>query len=322
MNDQSLPPNEPVTCNEVLRQRFRELRENDNAHYSNSKLAKRLGYSDASIISQWLNDEGCKYAGDVGKLEARATELLRSIETRRVSGIETVAKGIYADLRAALDYIQTTGGVGAVYAESGEGKTRGLELYLIENPRAVLFHVRSWTRDMGSIVGALFAAVGSRGYDPRTKRESFLVNKLRGSDRLLVVDDAHKLTAQALQWLYDFGDESGCPLALVGTPELERKVNADGQRASRTGIAWELACERRGPLLTHLVRQVLPDVDGELEEVVELCAEAAGDFGHFRNAEQQLKMARQQKRNVPGLSWAQAFKQAGAMMPCREGRAK
>ena len=323
MHTDSQPPSDRtpvamVPCNEDLRARFRELRAAEPDRCSNAKLARRLGYNNPTIVSQWLNDDGCQYPGDIEKLEARATELLRNIETRRASGVETVAKGIYQDLKAALEYIRQTGGVGAIYAESGEGKTRGLELYLADNPRSVLFHVRSWTRDMGSIVGALFAAVGSRGYDPRTKREAFLVAKLRGSERLLVVDDAHKLTSQALQWLYDFADESACPLALVGTPELERKVNADGQRASRTGIAWEIACEGRTPLITHLVKQLIPEVvNGELEELVDLCAEATEDFGHFRNAEQQLKMARRQKLNSPKLTWAAAFKQAGTLMPNR-----
>lgn len=324
MHDQSVPPSDrnvpaQFPCNEGLRERFRQLREADPDLYSNNKLARRLGYGSGSIISQWLNDGGNQYPGDIQRLEARAAEFLRSVEIRRQSGIETVAAGIYAELKSALEYIRQTGGVGAVYAESGEGKTRGLELYLRDNPRSVLFHVRSWTRDMGSIVGALFSAVGSRGYDHRTKREDFLVHKLRGSDRLLVVDDAHKLTSSALQWLYDFADESHCPLALVGTPELQKRVNADGQRASRTGIAWEIECAGRGPLLKHLVNELVPEAKeaGELEELVDLCEEATEDFGHFRNAEQQLRMARRQKLADAKLTWAQAFKQAGTLMPNR-----
>ena len=308
------PPPETFPCDEGLRTWFRELRENPN--WSNRVIGNRLPAS-GSVVSEWLNDAGNKYSGDMAKLEARARELQRNVLTRRATGIETVPKGIYAEIRGALEYIRNTGGAGAIYAESGEGKTRSLELYLRDNPACVLFHVRSWTRDMGSIVGALMQTVGTRGYSTRTKREEFLLTKLRGSQRLLVVDDAHKLTAPALQWLYDFADESGCPLALVGTPDLEGKVNADGQRSSRTSIAWRIACKKRAPLITHLVREILPDVDGEIDAVVGLCEETVEEHGHFRNCEQQLKMARRQRQSDAKLTWAEAFKRAGQLMPVR-----
>ena len=53
---------------------------------------------------------------------------------------------------------------------------------------------------------ALFEAAPRGDYDNRTNRMEHAVRQLRGSDRLLIVDDAHKLTLPGLQCLFDFQD--------------------------------------------------------------------------------------------------------------------
>ena len=70
-------------CNATLRARLLELREQPG--WSNNVIAKRIGVN-SSQISQYLNDAGCVYEGDVPKLERSIDDLLDNEARRRASG--------------------------------------------------------------------------------------------------------------------------------------------------------------------------------------------------------------------------------------------
>ena len=55
-------------CDKTLRQKLLELREQPG--WSNNTIAKKIGVN-AAVVSQYLNDSGCVYPGDVPKLEAK-----------------------------------------------------------------------------------------------------------------------------------------------------------------------------------------------------------------------------------------------------------
>ncbi|MCX6896299.1 MAG: ATP-binding protein [Verrucomicrobia bacterium] len=174
---------------------------------------------------------------------------------------------------------------------SGGGKTRGEELYLKENPLAIHFQVRSWNCDKNSVEGALFKAVGSAGYDNQTKRAEFLVSKLTGSDRLLVIGDAHKLTKAALQWVVDFWEATLIPIALVGTQQLHTLLMSDTQRFSRIQLWNEIKPSNPRTLITHLATSLMPELNGELETVCDLGEQIISHEGLYRAVYKQFKLA-------------------------------
>jgi DNA transposition AAA+ family ATPase len=298
-------------CNEALRARLLAVRV---AGLSNIKLATKLGCS-SSIVSQWLAPEGNLYPGDIAKWERSAEDFLRNESRRKASGVETVSCGVTKQLRSQLELIRKTNDVGLIMAEAGFGKTRGIELYVAENPTAIMFSVKSWACDKQSIEGALSASVGTSGWDKQTKRAVFLASKLTSSDRLLIVDDAHKLTRPALQWLFDFTDETGIPMAIVGTLDLEDKIADDAQRFSRVGLRYEIIPDEPRDLIEHLVRTHAPDVNGCLAELCDLCELVVAQHGHYRAANKQLKLAAELKaHSKKDLTWPAAFRQAHTLL--------
>ena len=305
MNDKNETKTYP--CNEALRQRLIDLRTNG---LSNPKLAGKLGCSSA-VISQWLSPEGNQYPADIIKWERRADDFLRNEARRKASGVETTSCEVTRQLTAAFELVRKTNDVGVIMAEAGYGKTRGVEAYVTDNPTALLFTVKSWASDKGSIEGALFVACNFGGYDHRTKRAVFLAQKLTGTDRLLIVDDAHKLTRPALQWLFDFTDETQTPLALVGTFDLEDKIADDPQRFSRVGLRFEIVPEKPRDLIEHLVKTHAPNANGALNELCELCEQVVAQHGHYRAVNKQLKLAAELKdSSKKDLAWPVAFRQA------------
>ena len=56
-----------------------------------------------------------------------------------------------------------------------------------------------------------------------------IVSKLKGSGRVLIVDEAQHLTVRALNHLRCISDESGVGIALIGNEEVYSKMRGSGQ---------------------------------------------------------------------------------------------
>jgi DNA transposition AAA+ family ATPase len=309
-NEDDSDKSKAFPCNLAIRQRLMEFRKVNGGALTDAELGQKIGCSPA-ILSQWLSPKGNLYTADISKWERRAEDFIKNDARRRASGVETTDCETAQQMRTALELIRKTNDVGMIMAEAGHGKTRGAELYHKENPTSLLYSVKSWACDKASIEGALFDAVGFAGYDNRTKRAVFLANKLTGSDRLLNVDDAHKLTRPALQWLFDFADETQIPLALTGTFDLEDKIADDAQRFSRVGLRYEIIPAEPRKLIEHLINTHAPNANGSFDELVSLCEQVVAEHGHYRSAHKQLKLAAELKEaSKKPIGWPEAFRQA------------
>ncbi len=280
---------------------------------SNNKVAKRLGYS-SSVISQYLDPDGNKYPGDVVKLEKSVDDFIRNELRRKVSGVDTIESVQVKELAKALEYIRKTNDVGEVLSEAGVTKSRAVDHYSLANPLAVVVRARQWLKDEHSVMQAIFEKVKG-GYDNRTKRIDHVLKKLTGSERLIIVDDAHKLTRAALQLCFDLHDETLCPFALVGIFELEDKLADDAQRFSRVGLRWEIKPEDPKQLSDHLVKSLCPNITMPDQRIIfPLCEQVAEQHGHFRSVHKQLKVAAEIREGKPDINWETAFKSAHTML--------
>lgn len=302
-------------CDEAIRAKLIELREQPG--WSNNTIARRLGVN-VAVVSQYLSEHGCLYPGDVAKLERSINDLLDNEARRRASGVETTDCDFATEIRTAFEFIRKTNGIGAVVAESGEGKTRGIEQYLKDHPLAIYRRTTVWSSDVHSVEAEMFEIAGRKNYDGRTKRVLNTVHNLRGSDRLIITDDAHKLTVPALQWWFDFADATQCPVCLIGTFTLLEKLRADPQRFSRVGLFFEITNSKTDKvdreLIKHLIKQVMPNAGGEMEELTDLAEQVAREHGHYRSVHQQLKVAVEIKAGKKSVSHADAFRAAHAML--------
>jgi DNA transposition AAA+ family ATPase len=277
--------------NEVLRQRLLDLRAGLNAAVcSNNKIARKLGVN-SSYVSQYCT--GKEFNGDLVLFEKKLEDFFRNEARRRASGVETIATEETRAIGSALEILRKLNEIGCIVLPSGGSKTRGEELYIRDNPLAIHFQVRAWNCDKNSVEGALFKAVGTAGWDGQTKRAEFLVAKLTGSDRLLIIGDAHKLTKAALQWVVDFWEATLIPIALVGTHALHDLLMSDTQRFSRIQLWNEIDPANPRPLITHLATSLMPELNGELEPVCDLGEQIAAHEGLYRAVYKQFKLAQE-----------------------------
>jgi DNA transposition AAA+ family ATPase len=122
----------------------------------------------------------------------------------------------------------------------------------------------------------------------RVTRGDWIVWRLTGSRRLLIVDNAHKATLAAIRGFFDFYDATGCPVALVGNPELMDLIVNSDQRFSRVGIREDLSIANPERLVKHMIAKVAPDSG---EALIEACVKVASNQGHYRAVGKQLSLA-------------------------------
>jgi DNA transposition AAA+ family ATPase len=239
-----------------------------------TKMSQQIGYS-TSVLSQYLTGI---YPGDTDRFERRAADWLRARDRKKRIGVKLIESEATRTVMAALETIRRTNDVGVIYGDAGIGKTSGIALYLEENPTCVEISLSRWARNDSQIERLIFGAMDSGAWKGNTPRAEFIVSKLRGSNRLLIVDNAHKATAAGLEWLFDLHDETRIPIALVGNEEVIRPIQANDQRFSRVGLKQPVTVTKPRALVKHLVQSVAPQFLGQVETLLEQVAEQHGRF--------------------------------------------
>ncbi len=244
-----------------------------------ARLSKMLSYS-TSVLSQYLAG---KYPGDREKVEHRLSDWLRSRARRKNVGVKLIECDASEAVMGALDTIRRTNDFGVIHGDAGIGKSSGIELYLDDYPTSILISLASWARNAAAVESLIFEVIGHGGWhakkrDERPSRGQFIADKLRGSNRLLIVDNAHKATPRALESLFDLHSETKIPVALVGNREVLAPIEANDQRYSRVGLNEEIKLSNPRKLIRHLVATLAPGFAGLIEDRLEKIARQQGRF--------------------------------------------
>jgi DNA transposition AAA+ family ATPase len=298
---------------ESLREQVRRLRDDSGGQWSNSSIGKRLGRSEA-VVSAYITGT---YNGDIRDVERRLRQFLRELRMVRETGVQTVDtefSGIVADF---LEEVQSSGGFGVLVAEPGVGKSRGLEHFLADHPTTVAFTAWEGECTRAAAEDLLFRAANVMHKDGARGRAVQLLDRMANSQRLVVVDDAHYLTQQALALLCGFREKTGMPLALLGTPKLLERLARDEQRWSRVTLREAVSFEslrKVNALLEHHLDSIAPDAGEDRAELFRLCREMVGKKGHFRAVCLTLLLAARLRRGDSNLGWPTAVRRAHARL--------
>ena len=293
---------------------------------SAATLAKKAGYSSAAL-SQWLSG---KYGADVVALESKIRSALDLITLEKVGGVKTIptvqsrAFGNFA--RIAVQ----TRSIIAVVGDSGAGKTRSAALYMQENPTAIYYYVTEQTAGAAVLRNFLFAAAGIRGARGRVEGGALVAKKrelnerLRDTDRLVILDNAHRLSRAAIQLLMDLHDIAHLPMVFLGTDSLLPKIKSDVQWWSRCRYVFPLDVDTEkdktggwDELVRHQAETILECTAADARKIVTAARGLALGEGHFRCVESALILARYMRAQMPGgsMDWVQLFAEAAKHLP-------
>jgi DNA transposition AAA+ family ATPase len=229
-----------------------------------------------------------------------------------------------AAVAKVCEQIRKTYDVGLITGAAGVGKTCGGILYQQENPSAIRITVNRWNADPAGIEGLLMAELETRGFKANEERPgAWLVRKLAGSYRIVIIDNAQRLPEDSLKWVFDFHDATECPVALIGNPEVLDKIRANDQLFSRIGICEEIEMKDPEKVAGALLKQFCPEhADALLGDATEIVKQAGR--GHGRTLRKQLLIFRDfiQTDAMKKTDPADVFKSAGSKLVKRGGPEK
>lgn len=282
-------------------------------HLTVEELARCLGFTGTRVSKYRHTDRAKTPEPDMPAVESAVKNFRRQLE-RRARTRELLFENKVSDAAfAVFKQISRTGDVGLIHGPAGVGKTSAAELYCVAHPDSMLLTATRYRRDAGSVVRMLWAEVeagsDSLRWDKRLPRAQWLEAVLRGSARLLLVDNAHKLHFTGLEFLFDFQDATGLPICLIGNPEVLDTLRRSDQLFSRVGIMREIKlADDVEDCARAIVRQEIPDA---VEELAPRAASDLGRMGHSRRLRKQLVLCRTLREGARNKDWLANYEAAG-----------
>lgn len=215
----------------------------DKTGVSANAISRSLGVSSAQV-SQFLNE---KYTGDNYAAAEKIAAFLKRQEERidyneiltdilPTTNVERVLN------LARICHVE--GEMGVVAGDAGLSKTTGIKEYTAQNPDGVILIevVPGFTAKI--LMSEIHKALKLGGEGTQIRMFQQVQDKLKGSQRLIIIDEAEHLPKSALELTRRIHDMTGIGIVLAGLPKLLENLRGltsnYRQLYSRIGIAAEL----------------------------------------------------------------------------------
>ncbi len=267
--------------------------------WSRNSIAKQMGENSATL-STWLaqyDDAGAPAARppelkmNLSRFEATVEDFLATLADRRDYSEALFETALTRDFHSIAGAVRAIHGIGVYYSGGGQGKTSAIAAYQKANPLALTVPASTWRANAAGLLQCLFEAANRSGRCPRsTSRALWLMERLAGTERVLIIDSYHRLTLRGFQFLFDLHDETKVPILLVGNISGLERIEKDTQLYTRVFLkreatwgdsdstraaAWRDAADRllqrdapdHAQDIRSLARQVVTETKGGLREL-------------------------------------------------------
>ena len=280
----------------------------DTYGLTNNELARELN-TGPTQISKYLNNKA-DFAVEV--LEATIADVLRHSEQRRVDKDALFETSVSRQVNAVCETIRKTDDVGLIHSPAGVGKTCGMALYRIANPSAIAVTLTKWCGSSRALERAIFEQLDTRTFRRnRMRRGQWLERRLNNSKRLVMLDNAQRLTASGLAWVFDFHDATNVPFALIGNPEVLQHIRRCDQHYSRVGLQTDLKMTDYAGVTDKMLAHYLPE-NGD--QVRDLALRVCKHKGHVRALRKHLQLVRELTDGAKKADYHDAFLTAHTML--------
>lgn len=128
----------------------------------------------------------------------------------------------------AIKYSHLRGKISVVYGDAGIGKTQAFRHYLKENNLAIGITI---SPTYASITGVNELLAEQLGVRERVSRKitAEIIARLKGSGRVIIIDEAQHLTVRALNHIRCLSDEAEIGVCLIGNEEVYSKLKGSGK---------------------------------------------------------------------------------------------
>lgn len=258
---------------------------------SMAAVAKRAGVNEATISRYLANT----MTGDIAGLEAKLRDMIQADARRQTwEDIYVPTQGC-DDMETVLGLIRQNCVVGLVTGPAGIGKTTACRRYASDSDTSILITLSEGSGDNWSIIRLIFDRLDMRGWTHRKgcqPRGEVVMDRLSGSQRFVIVDNAQRATLSGLKWLLDLWDKARVPVALVGNPDVMERLAVSDQLSSRILLRDDIGRQKNMAWLDDAASAILDSMWPEAPaEVRMLAQETARKPGHLRTLNGQLRHA-------------------------------
>ncbi|MDD3415511.1 MAG: AAA family ATPase [Lachnospiraceae bacterium] len=128
----------------------------------------------------------------------------------------------------AIKYSHLRGKISVVYGDAGIGKTQAFRHYLQGNSLAIGITISPTYSSITGVNELLAEQLGVRERVAR-KITNEIITRLKGSGRVILIDEAQHLTVKALNHIRCLADESGIGICLIGNEDVYSKLKGTGK---------------------------------------------------------------------------------------------
>jgi len=274
---------ETKAFNEDLRAKLDQYRLRGDRPMTMSALGREIGVS-ATRVNKYLTG---KPEGNVTELEARIEDTLKAANRRTITDVQPFPTNVTRTLHATFELVRKTNDVGLISGPAGIGKSVASRMYCQANPTTICISIPRWQRSESGLSGLLFESVENSNWDGRTSKATYMAGRLSHSNRLMILDNAQRLTQGAREWLFDFHDETGCPVAMLGNPEVLQAIRRNDQQFSRIGIHQEVRLDAK--LIREYAKAMIAALIQDPQDgLLDLAISVTEERGHLRALKKQL----------------------------------
>ena len=129
-----------------------------------------------------------------------------------------------------ITYCHLQGKIGVAYGDAGIGKTMAIREYVRNNPDSIVITVSPCFATVTGVNELLAEPLKIKEKVSR-RIYSEAKERLKDSNRVIIIDEAQHLTVRVINHLRCLSDESGVGIAFVGNEEIYLKMKGAGQTA-------------------------------------------------------------------------------------------
>lgn len=218
---------------------------------SREQFAKMAGIS-GGALSSFLKG---KYQGRVDVVAQKIAAVLETEESREgavmtVKEPDIVETDVMQKMMFGFQYANDRNDIICIYGAPGIGKTVTVNRWVESHPNSIFFTASPNIHNGRDVMEEILEAIGKKQTGRNKALEKSIVQILKGSNRAIIIDEAHFLRLSALETLRRIHDITDVPLILVGNPAImdiitEQNKTLTGQFFSR---AVRIALDAKVPL--------------------------------------------------------------------------
>ena len=204
------------------------IRELNYYHEESGKAWERIAFAigiSESTLSLWLKKQ---YTGNVSNVNEQVKKFLR-IELSKLKSVPTTLEFVRTETAERIlkvtEATHIDGVISLILGLPGSGKTRAVRQYIYDNSHKVSYlHLNQSYRAPQEWLKKLLGEMVSSSIN---KMVNHLIQKLSGSNSLLILDQCDYLSLTSIDILRSISEDSKTGLLLIGLPSFQKKLRGN-----------------------------------------------------------------------------------------------